>query len=148
MARSRWRRGALATALSASDATPLLIGAFALSIAFFGFSEETTYDLELISASPDTGITYFPETGTGVVTNGVTVLYGPSALTADRAEIDFDSGAVLAEGSVFLQNGSNVWSGERIQTWFRDERVEAQEFRAGYPPYWIAGSALSPLPLQ
>lgn len=81
--------------------------------------------------------------GTISYTNGVTVRYGDAVLTAKRARLDQQSGEVQADGGVRLQQGTEVWYGERIQYNFKTRKILATEFEAGQPPFFVKGSALS-----
>jgi len=81
--------------------------------------------------------------GTVSYTNGVTVRYGDAVLTAKRMRLDQETKDVEAEGKVRLQQGNEVWYGERIEYNFKDRKILATEFKAGQPPFFIRGSALS-----
>lgn len=93
--------------------------------------------------SEDDSLAFDLSTGTITYTNGVTVRYGDAILTARRAVLNQDSGQVHAEGKVRLQQGGDVWYGERMEYNFKSGRILATDFRAGQPPLFVRGTALS-----
>jgi lipopolysaccharide assembly outer membrane protein LptD (OstA) len=82
-------------------------------------------------------------TGTVSYTNGVTVRYGDAVLSARKARLNQESGDMLAEGAVRLQQDNETWYGERIEYNFKSRKILASEFKAGQPPYFITGAALA-----
>src|SRR5262245_17528055 len=97
-----------------------------------------TFDIEA-----EEGVTTFNfATGEITYTNGVVVKYGDATLSARRARLNQETGEVLAEGSVRLQQGNEVWFGERIEYNFKTRKILATDFKAGQPPYFIKGAAL------
>src|SRR6266540_5975933 len=82
-------------------------------------------------------------TGTVSYTNGVTVRYGDAVLSARKARLNQESGDMLAEGSVRLQQDNETWYGERIEYNFKSRKILASEFKAGQPPFFIKGAALA-----
>jgi LPS-assembly protein len=75
-------------------------------------------------------------------TNGVEVTYQDATLTATRVSIDKQTGAVLAEGLVRLQRGTNYWVSESLEYNFLSEEIKAQQFRTAAIPLYIAGFGL------
>jgi len=65
-------------------------------------------NLWVIEAEKGDSLTFNVSTGTITYTNGVVVHYGDAILSARRAQLDQESGEVLAEGSVRLQEGNKV----------------------------------------
>src|SRR5688572_13356345 len=82
-------------------------------------------------------------TGTVSYTNGVTVRYGDAILSARKARLNQESGDMLAEGAVRLQQGNETWYGERIEYNFKSRKILASEFKAGQPPFFVKGAALA-----
>jgi lipopolysaccharide assembly outer membrane protein LptD (OstA) len=82
-------------------------------------------------------------TGNITYTNGVVVRYGVAVLSAKRARLNQETGEVLAEGTVRLQQENEVWYGERIEYNFKTSKILATDFKAGQPPYFIKGDALA-----
>src|SRR5437879_22929 len=78
-------------------------------------------------------------TGVAVATNGVTVRYGGSTLTAQRATINQQTGEALAEGDVRIERGGQIWSGDRVEYNFKTRHIAAENFKAGQPPYFSRG---------
>jgi hypothetical protein len=85
-------------------------------------------------------------TGTITYTNGVTVKYGDARLSARKARLNQDSGDVLAEGDVRLQQQNEVWYGDRIEYNFKSRKILAVNFKAGQPPFFVRPSrAIRPM---
>jgi LPS-assembly protein len=82
-------------------------------------------------------------TGTITYTNGVTVKYGDARLSARKARLNQDTGDVLAEGDVRLQQQNEVWYGDRIEYNFKSQKILASNFKAGQPPFFVKGAALA-----
>jgi lipopolysaccharide assembly outer membrane protein LptD (OstA) len=82
-------------------------------------------------------------TGAITYTNGVVIRSGNAALSARRAKWDEKSGQVMAAGSVRLQQDNEVWYGERIEYNFKTRKILATDFKAGQPPFFIKGAALT-----
>jgi LPS-assembly protein len=79
------------------------------------------------------GIIHYP--------NGVLVKYGPAVLTANTAEIDQETGEILATNNVVLQReGGQLWRGDRLNYNFKTGIIRGQDFRAGQPPYFVGGT--------
>lgn len=93
--------------------------------------------------SEENSLSFDLASGTITYTNGVTVRYGDAMLTARKARLDQNSGQVQAEGQVRLQQGSDVWYGERMEYNFKSGKILATDFKAGQPPLFVKGTALS-----
>jgi lipopolysaccharide assembly outer membrane protein LptD (OstA) len=81
------------------------------------------------------GVAYDPATGDITYTNGIVVRYGTAVLSAQRARLNQDTGEIMAEGSVRLQQENEVWYGERIEYNFKTRKILATDFKAGQPPF-------------
>jgi hypothetical protein len=81
-------------------------------------------------------------TGLGLGTNGVLVTYRGAVLTADQVSLDYESGEVVADGDVRIQNEDQVWVGEHIRYNFKTHQMEAEQFRTGRTPVFAAGHGL------
>jgi lipopolysaccharide assembly outer membrane protein LptD (OstA) len=83
-------------------------------------------------------------TGLAVATNGVLVKYGNAVLTAqDRVAVNYDSGEVVADGKVRIQQGEQVWVSEHLRYNFKTRVMAAEQFRTGQNPFFASGSGLS-----
>jgi lipopolysaccharide assembly outer membrane protein LptD (OstA) len=100
-------------------------------------------ELWVIESSEERSLVFDLKTGTITYTNGVTVRYGTAVLTARRARLNQESGEVMAEGEVRLQQQNEVWYGERIEYNFKSGKILATEFKAGQPPFFIRGDAMA-----
>jgi lipopolysaccharide assembly outer membrane protein LptD (OstA) len=98
---------------------------------------------QFIIETEESSLEFDLNTGTVSYTNGVTVRYGDAVLSARKARLNQESGDMLAEGSVRLQQDSEVWYGERIEYNFKSRKILASEFKAGQPPFFIKGAALA-----
>ena len=97
----------------------------------------------VIESEEEHSLAFDLATGTISYTNGVTVRYGDAVLTARSARLNQQTGEVQAEGRVRLQQANEVWYGERIEYNFKTQKILATDFRAGQPPFFIKGAALS-----
>ena len=102
-------------------------------------AEETTFVIE----APDGSLGFDLNSGEVTYTNGVVVRYTGAVLSAKKARLNQSSGEVVAEGGVRLQQNNEVWYGERIEYNFKTRQILSTEFRAGQPPFFVKGSALS-----
>jgi len=82
------------------------------------------------------------QTGLGAGTNGVLVRYGGAFLTADQVSVNQQSGEVIADGHVRIQGEAQIWAGEHIRYNFKTHQMEAQQFRTGRTPIFVAGEGL------
>jgi len=82
-------------------------------------------------------------TGRATATDGVSMTYRDAVLTAARATLDQESGDVVAEGDVRLQQGKELWTGERLEYNFDTRRIVTDQFRAGMAPFYVRGSGLN-----
>lgn len=101
--------------------------------------QQKTFDIE----AEQGGMIFNLSTGQIGYTNGVVVKYGDATLSARRARLNQETGEVLAEGSVRLQQENEVWYGERIEYNFKTRKILATDFKAGQPPFFIKGDALA-----
>ncbi|HYV31300.1 MAG TPA: hypothetical protein VEO53_09375, partial [Candidatus Binatia bacterium] len=111
-----------------------------------GFASRTgaaETNLWVIEAEKSDSLTFNLSEGTITYTNGVVVHYGNAMLSAHKARLNQETGEVLAEGSVRLQEDNKIWYGERIEYNFKTQKILATEFRAGQPPYFLKGDALA-----
>ncbi len=96
-----------------------------------------------IKPFPEQGwVEYSWQTGLTTATNGVVVKYGGAVLTAERLTLNQESGEALAEGKVFIQRNEQIWTGERIRYNFKTHEIQAEIFRTGRPPLFVAGEGL------
>jgi LPS-assembly protein len=82
------------------------------------------------------------QTGLGSGTNGVLVRYGSAFLTAEQVSVNEQSGEVVADGNVRIQSEEQIWVGEHIRYNFKTQQMEAEQFRTGKTPVFMAGQGL------
>ena len=122
--------------------TPRAIVLFLACLCGLGAARAAEEPARFIIESADTSLGIDLNTGNITYTNGVVVRYGNAVLTARKARLNQDSGEVLAEGAVRLQQENEVWYGERIEYNFKTRKILATEFKAGQPPFFVKGDAL------
>lgn len=83
-----------------------------------------------------------PQTGVARATNGVVVRYGLAVLTANQVTVHQNSGEVLAEGQVRIENEGQVWSGDKITYNFKTRELSSEGFRTGQRPFFVSGPGL------
>lgn len=98
-------------------------------------------DLELLGRDDDSAFDYQPD-GSFSGTNGMILKYGSATLSADRVSGNQVNGSVVAEGSVLLQRGTNVWTGQRLDYNYLTENLSGEVFRTGQPPVFAYGFGL------
>jgi lipopolysaccharide assembly outer membrane protein LptD (OstA) len=97
---------------------------------------------EIEALSDEGGVVYDFQTGTATATNGVLVKYGLAVLTADSVTVRQETGEVSADGKVRIQRDNQVWASEHVRYNFFSRQLEAQQFRAGMSPFFVAGEGL------
>jgi len=71
-------------------------------------------------------------TGVAIATNGITVRYAGSTLTARRASVNQQTGLAVAEGDVHIERAGQVWAGERVEYNFKTRHLAAEEADTAY----------------
>ncbi len=99
-------------------------------------------DWEIRSLSGAGGVVYDFEQGIATATNGVMVRYGLAVLTADRVAVHQETGEVLADGRVRIQQGDQVWASDRLLYNFKTRSIQSDHFRTGKAPVFAAGLGL------
>ncbi len=108
-------------------------------------AQEAEWDIQPLDEKAG-WVEYSYETGLGLATNGVMVRYGDAVLTAKRVSVNVDTGEVVADGSVHIQSGDQIWVGgpeEHIRYNFKTRQMQAEQFRTGKPPVFASGYGLS-----
>lgn len=98
--------------------------------------------LRVEALGPEGSLDYDPRSHSWTATNGVVVHYGNAVLTAQRGSANELTGEVIADGDVRLQRDEMVWVGEHLRYNFLTRQMEAEQFRTGMAPVFIAGSGL------
>jgi len=89
------------------------------------------------------GIRYELGTGRLLLTNAVTIRRGLATLTADRAELNRETGDCAAEGNVRVQQGTRLWTGARASYNFNTGHLTAEDFRAGESPAFVQAAVVA-----
>ena len=100
-------------------------------------------ELEVTASSPEATFEYDEETGVASDPAGIIVRYGDVQLTARTIRFNRLTSEVEAEGAVRIQQGKELWTGERVRYNFATREITANEYRAGVSPFFFAGEGLS-----
>ena len=105
------------------------------------------FEFQLHSREPDSEVSYDHRTGVVSGSGGIIIVSDDSILSADKITLIRDanqreSGEVIAEGKVRIQRGEQIWIGESIRYNFVTGQIQAESFRTGQPPFFVAGVSL------
>ncbi len=96
-------------------------------------------DIEIRPLQPDSRVDLDFPTGTLSSTNGVQILFDDATLTARQIRLDESTGEAMAEGGVSLTRGAQTWTGHSLRYNFRTGDMQAEDFKLGRPPAFLAG---------
>ena len=65
-----------------------------------------------------------------------------ATLIADSAKVNYQSGEVVADGHVRIEEGDQIWTGEHIRYNFKTHQMQSEQFRTGKPPVFAQGGQL------
>jgi lipopolysaccharide assembly outer membrane protein LptD (OstA) len=65
-----------------------------------------------------------------------------ATLMADSAMLDYQSGEVVADGHVRIEEGDLIWVGEHVRYNYKTHQMQSEQFRTGRPPVFAAGHEL------
>ncbi len=81
--------------------------------------------------------------GNKVYCTNIFVQYGSNTtLIADNAMLDYQTGEVMANGHVRIEEGDQIWTGEHIRFNFKTHQMQSEQFRTGKPPMFAEGKQL------
>jgi lipopolysaccharide assembly outer membrane protein LptD (OstA) len=103
--------------------------------------EKPAWEIEPLSGD-EGGVWHDFRTGLTTATNGVIVRYSGAVLTANQVTVNEESGDVVADGDVRIQQGEQLWVSEHVRYNFKTRMMEAQQFRTGQAPIFVAGTGL------
>ena len=89
-----------------------------------------------------TGVTYNLRERTATGTNGVFINYNGTVLIADSVTVDETTGDALADGSVRIQQGDQIFAGEHVRYNFITHQMVSEQFRSGKIPIFMEGRGL------
>jgi LPS-assembly protein len=90
---------------------------------------------------PPGSISYDPSTGLYYATNEL-LQYQNATLMADSAKWNPDTGEVIAEGHVRIQEAGETWIGDHIIYNLKTHQMESGGFRTGKPPVYAEGAMI------
>jgi len=120
---------------------------FLLGFAWLAFAlparaaEKVTWEINALT--PSGTIDYDTRRDLVTATNGISVRYGNAVLVAERATVDRNSGWVVADGAVRIENEGQLWVGEHLSYNFITRQMTAEQFRTGKAPVYIAARGAS-----
>lgn len=85
---------------------------------------------------------YDLKTGVASGTNGVSVTYGATVLTARRVTLNRNTGDIVAEGDVMMRREGQLWRSERLSYNFKTHVLGGADFKSGQRPYFYSGHGL------
>lgn len=119
---------------------PFLLLALLLSVAAATAGQPANPELIIDAKNP---VSFDPATGIAVATNGVTIRYGDTVMTADQATLNQNSSDIFGEGGVRILKDNQSFVGERLHYNYETQLIDGQEFRTGRSPIFAAGDSLA-----
>ncbi len=122
-----------------------------LSLLFLGlaaavYGQEGESEWRVDGLTPESYVIY--DHGRIIGTNGIAVRYGPTVLTATAVQVDRESGEAAAEGNVTIQREAYLWKGDRVSYNLKTRAMSANQFRAGFAPFFAGGEDLGSEPIE
>jgi len=105
-------------------------------------AQEKEEPLILRATSAEGHFEYDEEHGIARDPAGLILTYRDVELTAKEIRFFRGSGVIEARGDVRLRRGEDVWVSDALRYNFQTGTVEAEKFRFGHPPLFIAGERL------
>ena len=96
---------------------------------------------EVIPGAPEGRLDYDFKNDIGYGTN-ILVQYGGATLMADSVTLNQQTGEVMADGHVRIEEGDQIWVGEHIRYNFKTHQMQSEQFRTGKPPVFAQGGQL------
>ena len=84
-----------------------------------------------------------PGTGAAVLEGNVRIAYDDMLLTADRAELNAQSGQVAAQGNIQFTRGVLMWQGTEITGNFKTKEFRTDAFRGTSGVWYVKGKSAS-----
>ena len=108
--------------------------------------EQSLWDVkalkEIIPGAPAGSVDMDFAGNTAYGTN-VFVQYNTNAtLIADSAKVNYQTGEVVADGHVRIEQGDQIWTGEHIRYNFKTHQMQSEQFRTGRQPVFAQGGQL------
>ncbi len=127
--------------------TSLYLPAFGASLLPLAAQDKEPFEFQIYSRDPDSEFSLDNQSGIASGSGGVIIVSGEAVLSADKVQFvrdaeQLDSGEVIAEGKVRIQRGEQIWIGESIRYNFVTGQIQAESFRTGQPPFFVAGVSL------
>src|SRR5262249_27203177 len=69
--------------------------------------------------------------------------YRAMELVANQVALSQGTGDIIADGNVRLKNEGQYWTGEHLEYNYKTAKISAENFRAGFPPFFAGGLTLN-----
>ena len=116
-----------------------LLLVFVIQIPLAGAAAPPPPELVIESKNP---VSYDPDAGVAIATNGVIVKYGNMVMTADKATWMEKTQDILGEGAVRIEKDNATYVGERLNYNYTTQLVSGDHFRGGRRPTFVEGASL------
>ena len=75
-------------------------------------------------------------------TNGAEIIWYGAVMSANRGSLNKETGEIIADGNVRIQQDDQIWTGEHVLYNFTNHQMSTAEFRMGRPPVFAVGRGL------
>src|ERR1041385_1072422 len=115
----------------------------AVFLVLFSFGASAQQEDALIIENDQGGeVSIDPNAGTETFTGGVLLRFTGGALHAQTATINKQTGDIVGDGKVRIQQNDMVWAGDHVLFNFKTHQLVTEEFRAGHSPVFAEGRGL------
>lgn len=122
-----------------------LVLLLAVAFPFISHAEESAFVAtpihNILPDYPEGYTGYDPSTGMYYATNEL-LEYKNATLMADSVKWNADTGVVIADGHVRIQDAGQEWIGEHITYNLKTHQMESGGFRTGKPPVYAEGAMI------
>src|SRR5882724_7244528 len=117
----------------------IFFAAMIFFVAAFSVLAQTTNENELIiQGTADVDL----KNNTATFTNRVEIIWYGAVMSADRGMFNQDTGEIIADGNVQIQQDDQVWTGDHVFYNFKTHQMNTAQFRTGKPPVFAVGRGL------
>ena len=117
----------------------IFLAALVLAVAAFTAVAEPELDKEIeFVGTVDLNL----RSNTATFTNGAVIKWNGAVMSAQRGLLNKESGEILADGNVRIQQDDQIWTGENVRYNVQTHLMSTAEFRTGRPPVFAVGRGL------
>jgi hypothetical protein len=103
-------------------------------------NENQEEEISVVAVDPSGKLEYDLNTGVITAEKGVKIIYKDSIVTARMVKVEDTTDTVYAEGDVTAYFQGQIWRGEKVIWKYREMKFEAENVRAGSPPFFVGGT--------